>query len=362
MIIKFKQLLNRQFLGRETMKKKVLFISSEESLFHKPYVKALKSLGLEVFTEDFLGNVIMSRKTIVHKIIRRIPPKIKFYIIKYGRKMVDNKILKKARIINPDFILVSKGKYILTETLDELRIIAPLINWYPETMNNWGTIQGIVHHYDYFFTYDRYVMDLLKGQGNKNVYYLPWGADLDKNAVYPLLTGYKHNISFIGSFNKELYPEREIFLNAIKDLGLNVWGNKAWIDTGLKNYYRGTFTPDSQKIKSLYQDSKIVVHSDLITSIVAGTGITNRPFDVTASGSMLLAHDDRKELFEFFKDGEEFISFHDENDLREKATYYLSNESERIKIAKAGFERTRSFHTFSDRIADLFNVVNNNQK
>ena len=205
-------------------------------------------------------------------------------------------------------------------------------------------------------------MDLLKGQGNKNVYYLPWGADLDKNAVYPLLTGYKHNITFIGSFNKELYPEREIFLNAIKDLGLNVWGNKAWIDTGLKNYYRGTFTPDSQKIKSLYQDSKIVVHSDLITSIVAGTGITNRPFDVTASGSMLLAHDDRKELFEFFKDGEEFISFHDENDLREKATYYLSNESERIKIAKAGFERTRSFHTFSDRMADLFNVVNNNQK
>jgi glycosyltransferase involved in cell wall biosynthesis len=344
------------------MNKKVLFVSSETDLFRKPCDKALKYAGFEVFSADFLNNAIMSRKTFVHKVIRRIPPEIRFYIIKYGRKKVDKEILKKAIAIKPDFILVFKAKYMLTATLDKLRAIAPLINWYPETMNNWGTIKGIVKHYDYFFTYDRYVMDLLKDQGNKNVYYLPWGADLDKNAVYPTLTDYKYNITFVGSFNKELYPEREVFLNSIKELGLNVWGNKAWLGTGLKDHYNGTFTPDPQKINELYRSSKIVVHSDLITSIVAGTGITNRPFDVTASGSMLLAHDDRKELFEFFKDGEEFVSFHDENDLREKAEYYLNNEDKRKRIARAGFERTRSFHTFSDRIAELFNVVNGNQK
>ncbi|MDE1971514.1 MAG: glycosyltransferase family 1 protein, partial [Patescibacteria group bacterium] len=44
-------------------------------------------------------------------------------------------------------------------------------------------------------------------------------------------------------------------------------------------------------------------------------------------------------------------------DLIEKARYYLTHESERARIARAGYERTLREHTYEKRFQELFRAM-----
>ena len=150
------------------------------------------------------------------------------------------------------------------------------------------------------------------------------------------------------------YTQRETILGRVKDLGLNIWGNKAWLGTGLKDYYHGR--PETEEMLEIYRQSKIVVNIDLMVG-VEGTGVNLRPFEVTSCGAMLLNHDDRKDIFNLSEEGKEFISFLGQEDIRRKVEHYLNHEEERLKIAKAGFEKTRDGHTYANRIKTIFDII-----
>ena len=51
-------------------------------------------------------------------------------------------------------------------------------------------------------------------------------------------------------------------------------------------------------------------------------------------------------------------SYDNINDLDEKVEYYLNNESERIKIENAGYERSRKDHTYDERSKLLIKIIN----
>lgn len=342
------------------MKKKVLFISSLVSVFHIPLLEAFKHLGFEVSFVDFRGHPILENGNLIHKISNRMPPPIKEYLNKKGNQSVDQNILREARRIKPDYIFVTKAKHITVPVLDELRTIAPTINWYTDMMSNWITIQRIVDHYDYFFNYDRYVIDLLRKENHTNTYHLPWAGYLPKDAQWPDKKDYKYNITFIGSYHPEIFP-REASFTGLKELGLNIWGNKGWLQTPLKDCYRGFITPDQGKIQDVYNESRIALYFDSLFD-VPGTGITLRPFEITSAGTMMLGQVYREELPELFEAGKDFISFVGVGELREKAQYYLEHEEERRKIARAGFERTLRDHTYIDRIRKVFEIVENNPR
>mgnify|MGYP001564589852 CR=1 FL=1 len=337
--------------------KKVLLISTVESIFHQPVLDALRYLGYEVAFVDFRGSSVLRTSTLTHKIVERLPGSLKKPIVGHVQRGIDEEILKKAKTLKPDLILSLKAKNISVPTLEELRTIAPTVNWYPDTMNNWESIQRIVGHYDYFFEFDKYVVGLLQTAGHKNVYHLPFCGDISKNEAWKD-TSYTHNVTFLGSYTPELYPMRLEILDKIKDLGLNVWGNKAWADTQLKQYYRGPVVPSTANLKKIYRQSKIVIHIDSLT-IHGGTGLAMRPFDVTANGVLLIAQDDKPEIFNMFEPGKEFVLFHDALDIRDKVEYYLKHDEERIKIAKAGFERTRRDHTYVDRVSKILETIKN---
>ena len=106
----------------------------------------------------------------------------------------------------------------------------------------------------------------------------------------------------------------------------------------------------------VYKKSRIVINHYLTD--VPGTGINLRPFEVTGAGAFLLNHSARSDIFRHFKDGEEFVSFNGENDIREKVGYYLNNDVERRRIAKNGFLRTKRDHTYDHRIKEILRVMN----
>ena len=60
------------------------------------------------------------------------------------------------------------------------------------------------------------------------------------------------------------------------------------------------------------------------------------------------------ELAEFFEPGKEIVFFEDEDDLADKAAFYLRHERERRRIRDAGLRRARREHTWHKRFETAF--------
>jgi glycosyltransferase involved in cell wall biosynthesis len=86
--------------------------------------------------------------------------------------------------------------------------------------------------------------------------------------------------------------------------------------------------------------------------------INYRTFETTGCGTFLITNytPGLEKLFDFDK---EIVVYNDLNDLDNKVKYYLENEEEREKIAKAGYERSKKDHTYYERAKTLVNIIKN---
>ncbi len=83
-----------------------------------------------------------------------------------------------------------------------------------------------------------------------------------------------------------------------------------------------------------------------------------RLFQGAGAGAMVVT-DYYPELDEMFDVGNEVIAFHfgDTSELHEKLTWFLSHDTERERIAHAGFVRAHKEHTFAARIERIMTHV-----
>ncbi|MEK6883045.1 MAG: glycosyltransferase, partial [Nanoarchaeota archaeon] len=59
-----------------------------------------------------------------------------------------------------------------------------------------------------------------------------------------------------------------------------------------------------------------------------------------------------------FNIGEHLVTYRTMDELKIKIDYYLTNDSERQQIAKAGHEHVLNVHTWTHRIAELKTMLN----
>lgn len=82
------------------------------------------------------------------------------------------------------------------------------------------------------------------------------------------------------------------------------------------------------------------------------SGIPLRAFDIMGSGGFLLSNY-QEDFLENFTPGVDFEYYESEDDLLQKADYYLSHEDERIAIAKNGHDKVAAAHTYRDRVREM---------
>ena len=93
-----------------------------------------------------------------------------------------------------------------------------------------------------------------------------------------------------------------------------------------------------------------------------GTGLfyqlKARLFQTVGGGAMVL-NEYTPELDELFDVGKEIITFQfgDFEDIRDKLSWYISHDSERERIARAGYDRGRKQHTYSVRVQQMLDIV-----
>lgn len=172
----------------------------------------------------------------------------------------------------------------------------------------------------------------------KNAYYLPSGADTNIFKIYPEISR-DIDVGFVGK--KYSTPTRRKFFNKL-------------LLESKKGLFKFVMPQENklyfENLAKFYNRCKIVVNDSQQNEI------NMRTFEATACGSLLIT---RKVpyLEELFELGKEVVVYYDFNDMIDKISYYLNNETVRNKIAKKGMRRTRLFHSYYNRAKFICNKI-----
>lgn len=115
------------------------------------------------------------------------------------------------------------------------------------------------------------------------------------------------------------------------ELGFNVsLFGQGWQDKAPKEFFKGAYI-DNNELHKYYASAKIVLN-DTREDMKNNGFISNRVFDVTASGGFLIS-DYMKEIEDFY--GDSIPMFKNKEELKKLLDYYLAHPEDREKKAKA---------------------------
>ncbi len=119
----------------------------------------------------------------------------------------------------------------------------------------------------------------------------------------------------------------------------------------IRGCYQGTLW--GREMYEVMQRSKITLnHHDDITPYANNM----RLYEATGIGTLLIT-DWKQNLHEIFELGTEVVSYRDADECAAEIDHYLKHEEERLKIARAGQERTLKEHTYLHRMRQLADIV-----
>lgn len=171
----------------------------------------------------------------------------------------------------------------------------------------------------------------------------------DSAMVYEEGHDKQYELLFVGN-------SRHVFRPILKDLiptehKLTVYG-RHWEKFPVQDYVVSDYM-DNSKVGQAYHDAKILLNDHWDDMRENGI-ISNRIFDALAVGAFIIS-DDIPEIHELF--GDNVVTYHGREDLKEKIDYYLKHEEERDAKAKAGQKIALNGHTFRDRVAVMAKVI-----
>lgn len=165
----------------------------------------------------------------------------------------------------------------------------------------------------------------------------------------------KYDVSFVGSFSPYHATGTKLLEKVAAKIAISIWGHGIHFvsqRSPLRRYYHGEAW--GLKMYEVLAQSKIVINRHIS---VAGKFANNmRLYESTGMGAMLIT-DDKINLKNLFLPGKEIVVYSNGQELIKLVKYYLANDSEREKIAKAGQRRTIVEHTYRKRMVELIKIV-----
>lgn len=325
----------------------VILVVSGDSAFNIPLETTFKELGFQVSIFDYRKSSLIEKLIFVTSLLITSTRNKNIEI--RNKKLINLASKKRAAIL-----FVSKGELIHASTIKSIRKLGTItINWFADLLDLYPSLINVLASYDYVFTPNK--DDIKKYKKRINLYHLPLGGFALSQK--PDFENRKYDVSFIGVWSRQ----REKMMDTIKDFNPAIWGSKQWSYSRVRELFRGRWlTP--QEVLQVIQNSKIVVNIHQVDPTI-GTTLNMRTFEATANGALLLT-DYRKDLPRLFKIqniNKEVVIYKDFQDLKRKIQNYLTNDHERIEIAKRGFLKTIKHHNFKTRINKIFSIIHKNK-
>lgn len=108
-----------------------------------------------------------------------------------------------------------------------------------------------------------------------------------------------------------------------------------------------------EEMPLVFKKSKINLN---ITLRSIHTGIPLRAMDIMGCGGFLLTNY-QEDFLGFFTPGEDYVYYTSEEDMLDKAAYYLEHEEERKQIARNGYNKVKKSHTYYHRILTILATI-----
>ena len=86
------------------------------------------------------------------------------------------------------------------------------------------------------------------------------------------------------------------------------------------------------------------------------THLRLREFEAPMSGALYLT-EQQPELAEYFEPDKEVLTYANQDELLEKARYYLAHQEQAERIRRAAWRRARREHTWQHRFGQLFSQL-----
>lgn len=164
-----------------------------------------------------------------------------------------------------------------------------------------------------------------------------------------------YDVTFIGSFSPYHTDRIKLMESVASQVPLNIWGQGTQYllpnSKIKKNYHGEAWGLDMYRIMA---ESKIVINHHINT---AGDFANNmRLFEATGMGALLIT-DNKKNIKDLFRVGEEIDVYNGSVELVKKINYYLSHDTERETMAQAGQKKTLNDHNYLKRMEMLTAIV-----
>lgn len=245
---------------------------------------------------------------------------------KWGASKMNEKLLETIRQIEPDLLLLGHSELVTVETIAKIREMFPrtkIAMWWVDPFDRSGHIDGRLPYLDAFFatTDPDYYSRLFKNR--TAFFYMPNPCDdsIETDKAFEN-ESYLHDLVFIGR-NDEKRKELIGYLKGLDFLNVGIYG-----DTKETLVFGRTFL---KKIAS----SKMAVNYSRYNDIPLYS--SDRVIQLLAQGTLVFSP--RIPGFERLFSDEEIVYFDSMDDLTEKLRFYHRNDTERIRIARNGWQK-----------------------
>lgn len=311
--------------------------------------KAIEKEGVFMYSEDDRRHLIPGRFRSAFPLLHRM-----------DLCMINSRILRIARRLKPDVVLISGGLRILPDTIRKLKKFGAItVLWTTDPPLRFQPILESAKEYDHVFCQGTEAIELLSQLGIK-AKWLPMACDPDQH--YPVTLSpserrlYATDLAFVGSY----YPNRAELLETLTDFNLAIWGpgwHQLSPSSPLNAFIRGAHTPPDVW-RRIYSGSRIVLamHYRDPANRIPVYQASPRIFEAMACGAAVLS-DDQRDVFNLFEADRDIIRFRNAGDLVEKVNNYLNDPAARGRIAQNGRATVLDRHTYTHRIRKLLTTV-----
>jgi spore maturation protein CgeB len=265
----------------------------------------------------------------------------------------------KAEDFYPDLVLAMAQAPLDRRAINDLKKLgAKTAFWFVEDFRQMRYFTEIAASYDYFFHIQgQEIISLLDGLG-ANHCFLPVAAHPPCHHPLGLSPQQKKNLGAPVGFMGAAYPNRVTILTRLLERGLplKIWGVD-WPAHGvLGAALQDNRYISSQEVVRIYNSCPVILNlhsSPWAQTPIGGVDFINpRTFEIGACNGFQLV-DKAPGLENFFTEGTEIATFSSEDELLEKADFYLKHPALRESMAAAAREKVLSRHTYYHRMEKL---------
>lgn len=274
--------------------------------------------------------------------------------LKYGSEVMKKNLFAIINSEKPDYLfLLLEANDLSLDTLEKIKKISPKTKTIAIFGDDDIHFSTRSRYYTLFLDYCIFCptkyFSSYKKDGITNA--LPFEGGVNTRIFRPLHLEKKYDVVCIGK------PQPTSRVDAIRHLikngiNVNIWGYGWEKYPEFKKIYGGPV--DNEKMVEIINQTKIYL--GFCKNRLGEAHNTGKFFESSACGTFCLV-DEFPEYLEYFKLNEEIIPFKDDDELLQKARYYLKNDEERERIAKNANKKTIDNHSYHIIYKKIFQKI-----